>query len=206
MRTEDAFAGCSRRGCRGRRALFGGALGGSTSARHREPRPAAAADAARSTASRAGDTAALVAQLEAAGRANPSDVRSLDAPRARLPAARTRDRRSQLLPEVRGGAAPRARARAEDAARDERARLARALAPSLRGGARARPSARARSPRRAARSYGVIGDALVELGRYREAFAALRPDGLPQARPAVVRAHLATRASCSAATRRRSRR
>ena len=57
-----------------------------------------------------------------------------------------------------------------------------------------------------ARGYGVVGDALVELGRYGDAFSSVRPDGVAQAESLVLRAGLATRASfseMSAARRRR---
>ena len=64
-----------------------------------------------------------------------------------------------------------------------------ALAPPLPRRARARPAARTLAPS-TARHYGVIGDALVELGRYREAFRAFDAMNAPSPEPLLVRARL----------------
>ena len=71
-------------------------------------------------------------------------------------------------------------------------------APRVSRGARARPARASRSRRRPRATYGVVGDALVELGRYDEAFAtfdrmvALQADASPPTRASP------TPASCSA--------
>ena len=112
--------------------------------------------------------APLARFIEPLGRVEYERIR---AARACLPAARARDGRPELVPEVRGSPAPRASRRAQRPRRDRGSCVARALASPLRGRARlARQTIRI-SPT-TARGYGILGDALVELGRYRDAFTA----------------------------------
>ena len=136
---------------------------------------------------------------------NPNDVALARPARARLPAARAGDGRPDVLHEVRRGAAT-ARCgsrRATCVATSglgslalSRHRFAEALALGRR--------AHAISPT-TARNYGVIGDALVELGRYREAFAAFDTMAALQPGLSSYARDRATRASCSATSPRRDR-
>ncbi len=149
-------------------------------------------------ASRPATPQALVLQLQAGLRSRP-DERSRPRPaRARLPAARPRDGRPVVLREVRTAccaarcgsprttstrpaASPRSRSRATGSrSRSTLGRQAAAISPTT------------------ARNYGVVGDALVELGRYRAAFHAFDTMARLQAGRLVVLRGSPTRASCSA--------
>ena len=150
--------------------LLGGVLRGPASAQTAAA-PAGIAPESLTTGFSAGGTGQLVERLQAAVRAAPQDVRSLDLlglayqQRAREtgdPAYYTKSdgvlRRAvavqpnDLLATSGLGSLALSRHRFRDAL--VLGRRARAVSPST------------------ARNYGVIGDALIELGRYREAFAA----------------------------------
>ena len=86
-----------------------------------------------------GDTEGLVQQLQDVVRENPRGHEVAQPARPRLPAARPRDRRSDLLHEVRGRPRPGTCARAARPPGDERPRLARARASRVSRRALARP-------------------------------------------------------------------
>ena len=164
-------------------ALFGGVL----------DRPAAAPPDALASSQSVEDFKAgfalnaehRLARREPAGDARREQGRpaQLDAARPRLRAARPRDRRPELLRQGRRRAEPRARARRRRPARDQRPRLARALAPPLRARARSSASKALQLAPSTARHYGVIGDAEIELGRYRQAFRDF--DAMNRLRPSL---------------------
>jgi tetratricopeptide (TPR) repeat protein len=160
--------------------LLGGALRDSSSATP-APLQAAAAGSQLQTGFAAGDTAELIARLQTSLRANPYDVNSLDSlglayqQRAREigdPAYYTKSdealhRALRLAPRdliATSGLGSLALSRHRFREALVLGRRARAISPTT------------------ARNYGVIGDALVELGRYREGFrafdtmAGMRPD------------------------------
>ena len=156
------------------------------------PAPAATAAPARRRRL-AGGHHRRVAKLQATLRSSPTTSQSLDLLGLAYQQARARDRRPRLLHEVRAGAAAaRSRSRRTTSLATSglgslalsRHRFGEALVLGRR--------ARAISPT-TARNYGVIGDALVELGRYRGRFhafdtmAALRPSLSSYARVAHAR-------------------
>src|SRR5437773_3380977 len=157
---------------------LGGVLHDSSSAS-----PAAAAPLSAGNQVSPGNTPALVARLQATLRGNPNDVPSLDSlglayqQRARETGDPTYYTKSDdalhralaLAPDdllATSGLGSLALSRHRFRAALALGRRARALSPTT------------------ARSYGVIGDALVELGRYREAFAAF--DRLARLRPGLA--------------------
>ena len=174
MRRKRLMFGAAAAGLTAAALLLGGALRDSSSASPAPLRTAA-------TGAQSGDTAALVAELQAKVRANRYDVKSLDS----LGLAYQQRARESGDP-------------AYYAKSDEALHRALRLAPrdliATSGlGSLALSRHRFRDAlvlgRRAhsispttARNYGVIGDALVELGRYREGFrafdtmAGIRPD------------------------------
>jgi tetratricopeptide (TPR) repeat protein len=158
--------------------LLGGAVRGGEPAHALAPSPVAL-----QTGFRAGDTQAQVASLQTQLRANPGDAKSY----ALLGLAyqqRARETGDPAYYPKAGGVLRRALALAPDdllatSALGSLALSQHRFAEALRLGRRAV----ALSPT-TARSYGVVGDALVELGRYREAFAAF--DTMASMRPGLA--------------------
>ena len=148
-----------------------------------------------------GDTAAVIAGLQATLRTDPYDVRSLDQlalayqQRARETGDPTYYTKSGEALHRALGLAPRDLVATSGlgSLALSRHRFAEALALGRR--------AHAISPT-TARNYGVIGDALVELGRYPRGISRVRHDGVASAGPVVVR----TDRACALPGRRPARR
>jgi tetratricopeptide (TPR) repeat protein len=158
--------------------LLGGALRGGEAARAIAPSPVVL-----QSGFRAGDTQAQVAALQAQVRTNPDDVRSLGLLGLAYEQRARETGDPSYYPKA-AGVLRRALALEPDdllatSALGSLALSQHRFAEALRLGRRAV----ALSPT-TARSYGVVGDALVELGRYREAFAAF--DTMAGMRPGLA--------------------
>ena len=174
-----------------RRGLFGGVLRETPTRRPAELARRAAGGGLQGRLRAERSTAALVAGLQAQLRANPKDEHSLarcsGSPTSSAPA------RPATRPTTRSP-----RARSDRAlALDPKDSLATSGLGSLAlsrhrfaRGARARPSGPVRPRPTTARNYGVIGDALVELGRYPRGLPGLRPMNTLRPEPVLVRARL----------------
>ena len=169
-------------------ALLGGVLAGTAGAARLRATPQAAV-ASRSTGSPP-VTRPRRSPARAPRPRQPRGRRGADASRPRLRAARPRDRRPGLLSSLRGGAPPRAPARAGRRPRFDGA--------SRRSPRPAIASREARDLARKARSLnsysaaalGILGDANVETGRYRRRLRGVRPHGRDEALGRRLRAHL----------------
>ena len=186
MRRKRLILGAATAGLTAIVFLLGGVFHDSSSATRRRPHapPTAATSASSRPASRAGGTRqAIVARLQATLRATPTDVRSLDLlglayqQRARETGDPTYYTKSEQALRRALRLAP------QRPHRDERPRLARALAPPLSQTRSCSAAGRTRISPTTALNYGVIGDALVELGRYPAAFSAF--DTMATLRPGL---------------------
>ena len=163
--------------------LLGGALRGGSSAATPLPAAAEASGESLQTGFTPGDTAGLVARLQAALRVNPRDTRSLDLlglayqQRARETGDPTYYTKSEGVLREALAYSPRALLATSGlgSLALSRHRFREALVLGRR--------ARAISPT-TARNYGVIGDALAELGRYDAAFRAF--DRMAEMRPGLA--------------------
>ena len=184
--------------------LVGGVLAESHGSAQATAAPTALADRAL-TGAAASLGASATRTLEDRVRARAPRCRRAHRARVRVPAALARDRGRLVPPSVRGGAPPCAcgsgrtmRTRCSVSARSRSS--ATSSATALRYGRRAE-----RLLPGSYRPYGVTGDALVELGRYDEAFAAfdrmisLRPSLASYARVAYARELVGDRRGARAA-------